>query len=152
MLKANKFYLSDKMYLENVTKTIHLDSHLPYLYMPTPDYTHFAFTLNTLYKTQTTWEGCDYSGNYCRFNTSCAAVKEVITEIPFSIELNDSISQFNLTAIESSMLVDGDSFGKRTGSYCYIPVFHSDVGGDDHWYVGSLFMTQYVIVYDNTPF
>ena len=50
------------------------------------------------------------------------------------------------------MMIDGDSFGKRTGSYCYIPVFHSNLATKDHWYVGSLFMTQYVVVYDNTPY
>jgi len=59
--------------------------------MPSADYTHFAIWLNTLFENKPTWEGCDYTGNYCRFNTSCAAVKADITDIPFTIELDDTV-------------------------------------------------------------
>ena len=97
-MRAFNFYMFDNIYLTNVPKSIHLEPHLPYLYMPSADYTHFAFTLNSLYKDKPIWDGCDYTNNYCRFNTSCDAVKADITDIPFSIELNDTINFFNLTA------------------------------------------------------
>ena len=73
--------MSDDLYLKEVPKTIHLDSHLPYLYMPTADYTHFGFVINGLYnktETRTIWQGCSYSENYCRFNTSCEAAKKLV--------------------------------------------------------------------------
>ena len=155
LLSAYNFFLNDTSFIANTTKTMHIDSHLPYLYMPKADYTHFGFVLNELYANLTVnkyWEGCEYGPNYCRFNVSCDLVKsDSNVNIPFTIELNDSLSTYNLTAINSNMFVDGDNFGKRTGSYCYIPVFHSDLPADNNWYVGSLFMSQYVVVYDNTP-
>ena len=45
-LMAKNFYMFDEVYLKDVPKKIHVDPHLPYMYLPEADYTHFAFTLN----------------------------------------------------------------------------------------------------------
>jgi hypothetical protein len=122
------------------------------MYIPDADYTHFAFTLNDKYKTKSTFEGCDFTANHCRFNVSCDTVRNDpdVQGIPFSIELDDGIDKFNLTTLEHGMLVDGSSFG-ASDNFCYIPVFRSSLAAADQWYVGSIFMSQYVVVYDNTP-
>ena len=74
-LNAKNFYMFDENYLKDVPKTIKVDPHLPFLYIPDADFTHFAFTLNKKYENKTTFEGCDYTLNYCRFNVSCDVVK-----------------------------------------------------------------------------
>lgn len=93
-LQASNFFLNGIQYLTTVGKQIHLDPHLPYLYMPLAEFTHFAVELEKLYSTISTWssEGCSVSGNYCRFSGSCAAVKTAIGDMQFSIELNDGVS------------------------------------------------------------
>lgn len=51
------------------------------------------------------------------------------------------------------MLVDGSIFGFKENAFCYIPIFRAKVANKDYtntWFVGSLFMTNYVTVYDNT--
>lgn len=113
-------------YLTGIKKNIHIDPHLPYLYLPEADWTHFAFFLNDKYKTKNTFEGCDYSNNYCRFNVSCDTVKADpdVLDIPFSIELDDGVDKFNLTTLEHGMLVDGSSFNVAD-TFCYVPVFRS---------------------------
>ena len=129
-------------YLNTTVKNIHVDPHLPYLYIPKADYTHFAFYLNDKYKTKTTWEGCDFTNNHCRFNVSCDAVKQDpdVLDIPFSIELDDGVDKFNLTTTYNGMLVPGSSFG-APDTFCYVPVFRSSLDVDNQWYVGSLFMS-----------
>ena len=51
------------------------------------------------------------------------------------------------------MLIDGSIFGFAQNAFCYIPIFRAQVSNIKYkntWFVGSLFMTNYVTVYDNS--
>ena len=64
----------------------------------------------------------------------------------------DGKSRF-IEAFHKDMLVDGSIFGFPTGAYCYIPIFRSQVSNiayKNTWFVGSMFMNNYVTIYDNT--
>lgn len=73
-MRAYNFYINTDSYLKGISKNIHIDPHLPYLYMPLADWTHFGLTINTLYATNPLFDDCDVTGNYCRFKSSCSAV------------------------------------------------------------------------------
>jgi len=67
-LVASEFtYNNTSVFTNTAVKNIDLNPHLPYLYIPEGDWTHFAFTINEMY-TKTIYPiDCDYSGNYCRW-------------------------------------------------------------------------------------
>lgn len=50
------------------------------------------------------------------------------------------------------LLLDGSNFGQEAGQSCYIPVFRSLQEEQDTWFVGSLFLSDYVFVFDNTHY
>ena len=51
------------------------------------------------------------------------------------------------------LLLDGSNFGQEAGQYCYIPVFRSfQDQQQDTWFVGSLFLSDYIFVFDNTHY
>ena len=93
---------------------------------------------------------CDFSTNTCRFSSSCSELGQ--SDLPMSILLlDDTGASFNLTTLQSGMLTDGENFGAP--GYCYIPLFmHGLSNKENDWYVGSIFMGRYVVLYDNTPY
>jgi hypothetical protein len=66
-VKSNTFNYGTENLLNGVYKDIHLNPHLPYLYIPEADWTHVAFQLNKFYNTSSWPIDCDYTGNFCRF-------------------------------------------------------------------------------------
>jgi hypothetical protein len=55
----------------------------------------------------------------------------------------------------NSLFVDGANFGDEPLNTCYMPIFRSKLGDpsmSNEWYLGSLFMMEYAVVYDNTPY
>ncbi len=72
------------------------------------------------------------------------------------MEINLSTSRGLIVTDAKDILVDGDNFGWKTGDRCYLPVFKfviDDPGNDkliNTWFFGSLFMSKYVVVYDNS--
>lgn len=74
--------------------------------------------------------------------------------MPFEIEVQDDEGgsyPFNVKLADH--LVDGDNFGQTTGQYCYIPLFRSyHLSLQNTWFLGSIFMDDYVFVFDNTPY
>ena len=50
-------------------------------------------------------------------------------------------------------LVDSDNFNQEYGQYCYVPVFRSyHLKLQNTWFLGSIFMNDYIYVFDNTPY
>ena len=50
-------------------------------------------------------------------------------------------------------LVDSDNFGGNFGEHCYVPLFRSiHTNLQNTWFLGSIFMNDYVYVFDNTPY
>ena len=47
-------------------------------------------------------------------------------------------------------MIDGEVFGYKTGTYCYVPVFKSIEEDADVWHVGAEFLDEHVLVFDNS--
>ena len=61
-LTASKFMYNNTSLLNNeVEKNIDINPHLPYLYIPNADFTHFGLTLNNMYAGTSYPIDCDYS-------------------------------------------------------------------------------------------
>jgi len=50
-LSASEFLYNGTNLITGIDKRIDLNPHLPYLYIPDADWTHFAFTINSQYAT-----------------------------------------------------------------------------------------------------
>ena len=50
-----------------------------------------------------------------------------------------------------NMLINGTDVGDSVDT-CYLPVFKQENGDQSTWYLGMLFLTNYYIVFDMTPF
>ena len=70
-LSASEFLYNGTSLITGIDKRIDLNPHLPYLYIPDADWTHFAFTINSLYATAQYPIDCNYGGNYCRWQAHC---------------------------------------------------------------------------------
>jgi hypothetical protein len=120
-LLSQEIKLNGVSFLSGVDKSIDISPHLPYLYMPDGEWSHFAYTLNELFGSQIS---CEWRDNYCRFEGSCS--KYANGRLPLEIEIQDEEGggyAFNVNL--NKYLVDGDNFGQKTGQFCYIPVFRS---------------------------
>ena len=60
-LIASEFMYNNKSLLTGVNKNVDLNPHLPYLYIPDGDWTHFAFVINDLYASTAYPIETDYS-------------------------------------------------------------------------------------------
>ena len=76
ILMAQNFYLKDINYVNGIPKKIYVSPHLPYLYIPDADYTHFGFKFNEIYPNAGTEDGfdCSFTDNHCRFSKSCTEI------------------------------------------------------------------------------
>lgn len=156
-LIAAEFYYGAVNLLSGVAKDIELNPHLPYLYVPDADITHIMYQINAMYPDGSAYPiDCDYSNNYCRWSASCDTITAAGLEKSLRISLAGSDSgTFAFVSRPGSLFVDGKNFGEAPGSYCYLPIFRSmltDAALSNTWFLGSLFMMEYVVVYDNTPF
>ena len=99
---------------------------------------------------------CSYSNNYCRWTESCESLAAANIEKQLRIKLTGSNGgNFEFLSKLGSLFVDGKNFGEAPGKYCYLPIFRStltDSSLKNTWFLGSLFMMEYVVVYDNSPF
>lgn len=146
-IRADKFYLGGEEFVSGNNKDMDFSPHLPYLYLPNGDWTHFAFRMGENFEDI----DCSYTGNYCRFLSSCSEVKQ--KSIPMSFLLYDDDTEYKMETDLQDMFVDGDNFGEESGRFCYAPVFMSKHSGTKNtWFVGSLFLRKYVMVLDNTPY
>ena len=68
-LKANNYMLGGKCFLCDVQRIISIDPHIPYLYIPTNDWTDFADAMTANFGTL----HCDSAKNLCYFAESCAS-------------------------------------------------------------------------------
>jgi hypothetical protein len=62
---------------------------------------------------------------------------------------------FDFISKDGSLFIDGKNLGDEPGKFCYLPIFRSELTDavfKNSWFLGSLFMMEYVVVYDNTPF
>ena len=155
-LTASKFMYGDESLLKNeVEKNIDINPHLPYLYIPNADFTHFGLTLNNMYFGTNYPIDCDYAGNYCRWNQHCDDLINAGVEKELLITLKGRDNTFDFKTKQGSLFIDGKNFGMQEGAYCYLPIFRHELPDEtavNSYYLGSLFMMEYVVVYDNTPF
>jgi hypothetical protein len=63
-IPAKNVWLNDIVLLQGVGKYIELNPHLPFIYIPTPDWTHYAYELNKALGPSKV--DCVYEGNYCK--------------------------------------------------------------------------------------
>jgi len=117
--------------------------------MPDGEWSHLAYTLNEMFGSQIQ---CEWRDNYCRFQGSCS--KYANGKLPLEIEIQDEEGgEFAFNVNLNKYLIDGDNFGQETGQFCYIPVFRSyHLKLQNSWFLGSIFMDDYVFVFDNTPY
>ena len=92
---------------------------------------------------------CSYRLNLCYWNKPCERVSK--ENYIFKMEIYDDAGTMFLTADEHEFRMNGEQFGADPNN-CYIPVFRSQIGLNDLWLVGSIFMKKYYIVYDMTPY
>jgi len=121
VLKSQEIKLNGVSFLSGVDKSIDISPHLPYLYMPDGEWSHFAYTMNDMFGGQIS---CEWRDNYCRFQGSCS--KYSSGKLPLEIEIQDEEGGGYAFSVDlNKYLVDGDNFGQKTGQFCYIPVFRS---------------------------
>ena len=70
--------------------------------------------------------------------------------MPLSIDIGDDDKVFSFETDLSQHLIDGEAFGYKTGTYCYVPVFKSIEEDADVWHVGAEFLDEHVLVFDNS--
>ena len=156
-LKSSLFsYNGTNLFTSVVEKNIDLNPHLPYLYIPDADWTHFAYSMHNIYATTGYDIDCDFGGNYCRWATDCNTLISAGMEKELKITMKgDTATTFDFITKPGTLFIDGKNFGMTENSFCYLPVFRHHLTNPDTtnaWYLGSLFMMEYVVVYDNTPF
>jgi hypothetical protein len=147
---ASEFRLNGVNFLTGIEKEIDISPHLPYLYMPDAEWSQYAYHLNDLFGAQV---DCAWSGNYCRFKGACQTYLGQ-HYLPLEIELKDRQGgHFAMSVDLNHYLVDSDNFGEAWGEYCYIPLFRSyHLKLQNTWFLGSIFMNDYIYVFDNTPY
>lgn len=69
VLKSSEIKLNGVSFLSGVDKDIDISPHLPYLYMPDGEWSHFAYTMNNMFGSQIQ---CEWGDNYCRFQGACS--------------------------------------------------------------------------------
>ena len=144
---AKDFYLDGDTFLSGVKKDIDFSPHLPYLYLPNGDWTHFAFRMGEKYPDI----DCSYGANSCRWSKSCSSVSK--KPMPMAFKLYDSDDSSLMTMDLTKMFIDGDNFGEQTGTYCYLPVFMSKHSQTQNtWFVGSMLMQDHVMIFDNSGY
>jgi len=55
-------------FLSGVDKDIEISPHLPYLYLPDGEWSHFAFKMDEIFGEKV---ACEWGDNYCRFSFGC---------------------------------------------------------------------------------
>lgn len=106
---ANNFLLDGLSYVSGVIKDIDFSPHLPYLYLPNGDWTHFAFKMGEKYPDI----DCSYGNNYCRWSKPCSSVSR--KSMPMEFNLLDTDSNYRMKVDLNKMFIDGDNFGEQTG-------------------------------------
>jgi hypothetical protein len=84
-LAASEFKLAGVSFLTGIEKEIDISPHLPYLYIPDPEWTQYAWHLNELFGSQV---DCAWGGNYCRFTGACSTYLGKHS-LPIEIEFKD---------------------------------------------------------------
>lgn len=70
-----------------------------------------------------------------------------------AFKLFDADSSTLMTVDLNKMFIDGDNFGEKTGSFCYLPVFMSKHSGTQNtWFFGSMLMEDYIMIFDNSGY
>lgn len=146
-IEADAFYLDGDSFVSGIKKDIDFSPHLPYLYLPNGDWTHFAFRMGEKYPDI----DCSYGSNHCRWSKPCSQVDR--KAMPMSFNLFDDSSKFLMSVDLNKMFIDGDNFGEKSNSFCYLPVFMSKHSGTQNtWFFGSMLMEDYVMVFDNSGY
>ncbi len=122
------------------------DMQLPYLYLPEYDFTSLQiamaqFNLNII---------CSSSKNYCKFEQQCSDVNFATWYLKFSL-FDDVTGNTYSIPVTKNYMISGDQLGDSANT-CYLPVFKSDQGAQDTWFVGNLFLNYFYIVFDMSPF
>jgi hypothetical protein len=65
-IPAQDIWFNDEKILDGVEKLLELNPHLPFIYIPEADWTHFGYAINKLYY-QTNRVDCNPRLTYCRF-------------------------------------------------------------------------------------
>lgn len=120
-IPAKKISVGKKLVTKGVGKFIELNPHLPFIYIPTPEWSHFGYALNQIYDTKGI--NCNPRDNYCKFESACHQVKNFITE-SLNIRINDGEDDFDMEIPLIDLLAPGTDFDDRA-DYCYIGVFDS---------------------------
>ena len=131
--------------MTGVGKYIELNPHLPFIYLPEADWSHFAYTMNDKLLNQAI--DCSYPGNYCRFDYSCDRARGFMGDQKIKIQINDGEDDFDMYIPLIDLLAPGSDFGD-SADYCYVGVFMSKSGVQDLWEIGSKFFRRYYVVYD----
>ena len=84
IVNAKDFYLDGETFVTGIVKEIDFSPHLPYLYLPNGDWTHFAFKMGEKYPDI----DCSYGANHCRWSKPCSQVSK--KSMPMAFKLYDS--------------------------------------------------------------
>jgi hypothetical protein len=122
-----------------------LNPHLPFIYIPTPDWTHYAYEINNALGENNV--ECTYEGNYCKLLQPCQNVDSNWLSHRIRIQINDGEDDVDLYIPLMSLLAPGTDFDDSS-SYCYIGIFMAKSGQNDLWEIGSKFFKDYYVVYD----
>lgn len=129
------------------TRSVLIEPSLPYIYIPDNDFKIFAEHLSKKYKHII----CRVNKGYCKINKACSQETEFIDwEINIALEDGRRLVSLKVTDKRGSMLINGPDVGDVENT-CYVPVFRSQ-NNQDTWFLGGLFLSQYYVVFDMTPY
>lgn len=122
-----------------------IDPQLPYVYLPRAEFISFGQAIQSIYGVAV----CSESEGTCFFDTPCNEVTRY--NITTQIRLFDNVNGYADLAMENAdNFLDGENVFDSQNK-CFIPVFmHEGVG--DMWYLGNIFMRNYYVSFDMTPY
>jgi hypothetical protein len=123
-------------------RLLKIDPQLPYIYLPAADWDR----LTGLMAAENDELVC--SGSQCGFSKSCSDTElEQLANFTIQLEVFDDEKTIELAfeSINKSMMID-------SGSSCVLPIFKNQNGDEESWYLGSIFLHDYYMVLDVTPY
>ena len=119
---------------------------LPYIYLPNLDFEHFIIEMESFDASIV----CHYGDNYCKYMVSCQNLTADTWFLEFELMDESTSNQYGLPS-NNRFMIPGQVMGDSEDT-CYLPVFRSISGAQDQWYVGSLFLQYFYLVFDMTPY